>query len=66
MLKPYLERILSKSYLTREEAQEAMEAMIEGADPHQIASFLILLSYRTEAPEELAGMVKALEKELSP
>jgi anthranilate phosphoribosyltransferase len=46
--------------LTRAEAREAMGLVLAGqADPHQVGAFLMLLRYRGEDPEEIAGLVEA-------
>lgn len=46
--------------LTREEARTALRMVLRGdADPHQIGAFLMLLRYRGEDPEEIAGLVEA-------
>jgi anthranilate phosphoribosyltransferase len=46
--------------LTRVEAADAMRLLLAGeADPIQIGAFLMLLRYRGEDPEEIAGLVTA-------
>jgi anthranilate phosphoribosyltransferase len=46
--------------LTRGEAREAMAMVLAGqADPHQVGAFLMLLRYRGEDPDEIAGLVEA-------
>lgn len=46
--------------LTREEAGEALGIALAGeADPHQVGAFLMLLRYRGEDPDEMAGLVEA-------
>jgi len=46
--------------LTRGEAREAMGMVLAGrADPHQVGAFLMLLRYRGEDPDEIAGLVEA-------
>jgi anthranilate phosphoribosyltransferase len=46
--------------LTREEARHALGMVLHGdADPHQVGAFLMLLRYRGEDPEEVAGLVEA-------
>ena len=43
--------------LTREEAREAFAMVLAGeADPHQVGAFLMLLRYRGEDPDEIAGL----------
>ncbi len=45
--------------LTRAEAEDAMRLLLAGAaDPMQLGAFLMLLRYRGEDPEEIAGMVR--------
>lgn len=66
MLKSYLQRLMSKTSLTREEAESAMEMMVEDADPHQTAAFLSILKYRGEEAQEVAGMAAALQKKAVP
>jgi len=64
MLKFYLDLLLSKASLTQGEAESAMDAILEGAGPYQIAAFLFALKYRGETAEEVAGMVRSLEKKM--
>lgn len=46
--------------LTREEARAALGMVLrEEADPHQVGAFLMLLRYRGEDPEEVAGLAEA-------
>src|SRR5215470_5963832 len=46
--------------LTRDEARAALAMILGGkAEPHQIGAFLMLLRYRGEDPEEVAGLVEA-------
>lgn len=46
--------------LTREEAREAFGMALAGrADPHQLGAFLMLLRYRGEDADEIAGLVEA-------
>lgn len=66
MLKSYLQLIMDKPYLTKEEAEAAMTIILEEADSHQIAAFLAILKYRGETPSEIAGMVTALQKKALP
>ena len=50
---------LSRS-LTLEEAEAAMGMILEGeVEPEQLGAFLLVLRYRKETPEELAGFVRA-------
>ncbi|MFN4057865.1 MAG: glycosyl transferase family protein [Roseinatronobacter sp.] len=46
--------------LTGDEAQDAMRQILSGhADPHAIGALLMLLRYRGETPEEIAGFTRA-------
>jgi anthranilate phosphoribosyltransferase len=50
--------------LTREEARDAFGMVLRGeADPHQVGAFLMLLRYRGEDPDEIAGLVEAARTE---
>lgn len=66
MLKSHLQLIMRKHYLTKDEAESAMNIILNEADPHQIAAFLAILKYRGETPSEVAGMVAALQKKAVP
>jgi len=46
--------------LSQDEAKQAMAMVLRGeAEPAQLGAFLVVLRYRKETPEELAGFVKA-------
>ncbi|MCQ8278808.1 glycosyl transferase family protein [Acetobacteraceae bacterium KSS8] len=46
--------------LTREEARDALDLVLAGGvDPAQLGAFLMLLRYRGEDPDEIAGLVDA-------
>jgi anthranilate phosphoribosyltransferase len=46
--------------LTRAEARQAFTMVLNGlADPHQVGAFLMLLRFRGEDADEIAGMVEA-------
>lgn len=66
MLKFYLQLVMNKSCLTRDEAESAMNIILNDADSHQIAAFLAILKYRGETPDEVAGMASALQKKATP
>jgi anthranilate phosphoribosyltransferase len=52
--------------LTRAEAADAMEILLaDAADPIQIGAFLMLLRYRGEDPEEIAGLVEAAHRAMA-
>ncbi len=47
--------------LTRDEAREAFTMVLDGTpDPHQVGAMLMLLRYRGEDPDEIAGLVEAV------
>ncbi|MCC9622769.1 glycosyl transferase family protein [Thalassospira sp. MA62] len=49
--------------LTREEAFEAFSMILrDEVEPIQLGAFLLMLRYRAETPEELAGMIQAVRK----
>ncbi|HTH97644.1 MAG TPA: glycosyl transferase family protein [Stellaceae bacterium] len=46
--------------LSREEARDALGLVLNGlGDPHQVGALLMLLRFRGEEPEEIAGLVEA-------
>lgn len=50
--------------LTRAEADRAFALVLEGqADPHQVGAFLMLLRYRGEDCDEIAGLVDAARRQ---
>ncbi len=62
-LKQYIETLIQgERHLTSEETEEAFSAILAGANEIQVASLLTLLRARNETPEEIAGMVKAMNK----
>ena len=51
--------------LTRDEARDAFTQVLAGeVDPHQLGAFLMLLRYRGEATDEIAGLVEAAQATL--
>ncbi len=53
--------------LTREEARAAFGLVLAGeVDPHQLGAFLMLLRYRGEDPDEISGIVEAMQASLPP
>lgn len=60
-LKPYIETLIQgERHLTSEETEAAFTEILQGADEVQVGSLLTLLRAREETPEEIAGMVKAM------
>lgn len=62
MLKPYLQKLISKQTLTEQEAEASMDIILDGVDPHQTAAFLAILKYRGESIDEMIGMTSSLRK----
>jgi anthranilate phosphoribosyltransferase len=62
-LKPYIETLIAgERHLNSNETEEAFSAILEGADPIQVGSLLTLLRARGETPDEIAGMVRAMNE----
>lgn len=60
-LKPYIETLIEgERHLTSEETKAAFSEILQGADEVQVGSLLTLLRARGETPEEIAGMVQAM------
>ncbi len=62
-MKHTIEKLLERKSLTAEESYEAGRAMINGAEPVQVAAFLALLRAKGETVDELLGLVKAIRAE---
>lgn len=65
-LKETIERLVRREDLSLEEAQAAVESVINGANSNQCAAFLVLLRAKGETPREVAGMVMAMRKHMVP
>jgi anthranilate phosphoribosyltransferase len=62
-LREALEKLVLKQDLTRDEANAAMRALVEGAaTPSQIAAFAIALRMKGETPEEIAGLAEVMRE----
>jgi anthranilate phosphoribosyltransferase len=62
-LKPYVEILIKGDrHLTSEETKSAFSEILKGADEVQVGSLLTLLRARGETPEEIAGMVQAMNE----
>ncbi|KAL7581780.1 hypothetical protein ACA910_022313 [Epithemia clementina (nom. ined.)] len=60
-LKPYIETLIrGDRHLTGEETEAAFTEILQGADEVQVGSLLTLLRARQETPDEIAGMVRAM------
>ena len=63
ILREFLPRLVRREALTRDEAENLLEAMLgEDATDAQIAAVLVALASKGETIDELAGMVTALRK----
>jgi anthranilate phosphoribosyltransferase len=61
MLKAHIQAIVEGQLLTRDDARQAMETIMNGeASPSQIGSFLTALRMRGETDEELAGFAEVM------
>jgi anthranilate phosphoribosyltransferase len=62
-LREALEKLVLKQDLTREEANAAMRALVDGeATPSQIAAFAVALRMKGETPEEIAGLAEVMRE----
>ena len=61
-----LKKLLERKNLTEEEAKKGGESMIKGENPYQTAAFLALLHAKGETPEEIYGMVRAMQEVMIP
>lgn len=60
-LKPYIETLIAGEWdLTTDETKEAFSEILKGADEVQVGSLLTLLRQKGETPDEIAGMVQAM------
>jgi anthranilate phosphoribosyltransferase len=62
-LSPYLERLANRQHLSSEEAEAAMQAILNGlASQPQIAAFLVALRMKGETAGELVGFARAMRR----
>jgi anthranilate phosphoribosyltransferase len=62
-LLPYLERVIERASLSSEQAQAAMETILQGgASQPQIAAFLVALRMKGETVDELVGFARAMRR----
>jgi anthranilate phosphoribosyltransferase len=62
-LLPYLERVIERASLSPEEAQAAMETILQGrASQPQIAALLVALRMKGETVDELVGFARAMRR----
>src|SRR5581483_11134820 len=66
-LLPYIERIVERQNLSAEEAEQAMQTILQGDASHpQIAAFLTGLRMKGETAAELAGFARAMRQMAAP
>ena len=66
MIREFLKKVLSGAALTQEEAQAALDVIMDGeATPAQIAGFVVALRQRGETAEEVAGFAESMRRHLS-
>lgn len=51
---------MERRNLSEQETSEALQALVAGAEPAQMAAFLVLLRAKGETAEEVAGLAKAM------
>ncbi len=61
-----LTRLIEQEDLTEEQSYEALQEILNGANPHQTAAFLALMRAKGETAAELAGVIKAMEEKMIP
>ncbi|GAB4814997.1 hypothetical protein N2152v2_002043 [Parachlorella kessleri] len=55
-----IEKLLARENLSEQESSLALKALIQGAEPSQMAAFLVLLRAKGETAEEITGLAKAM------
>jgi anthranilate phosphoribosyltransferase len=61
-----IEQLLERRDLTEAQAEGALSALLGGADPAQIAGFLIALRAKGETAGEVAGLARAMRARAAP
>lgn len=59
-LRQVLEALIEGRDLAESETSDALKALVAGAEPTQMAAFLVLLRAKGETAEEVAGLAKAM------
>jgi len=65
-MKQVLEKLCNGEDLTGLETQQALETVLEGADPLQTSAFLVLLRAKGETVDEVAGLARAMRNACVP
>src|SRR5688572_1140774 len=61
MLKPFIAKVINRTDLSADEAEQAMNVIMSGqATPAQIAAYLVALRMKGETVEEITGSVRAM------
>ncbi len=67
MFKAYLTKLIDGAHLSAEEAEKAMDLMMNGqVTSSQIASFISILRFRGETSDEMLGFTKAMRGHMKP
>lgn len=64
MLRKSIEKLMNKETLSRQEASQALEEILEKADPAKAAAFLVLLRSKGEKASEVEGIVRTMRKHM--
>jgi len=64
MLKTYIEKLMAGKSLTEMEAQTAVNKILNGANPSQVAAFLVLLRAKKETTDEILGIVRGMRERM--
>ncbi len=64
MLRPILEKLICQTDLSKEESSLALDELLTGANPHQIAAFLVLMRAKGETIQELQGIIEAMRAKM--
>ena len=66
MLNTFIEKLIDRKDLTRQESQKALEEMLLACDSPQTAAFLVLMRAKGETAEELTGIIEGMRKRMVP
>jgi len=63
-LKPYLEKLVRRQNLTESEIHSALDLVLDGNSPEQLAAFLVLLASKTETPLEIGAIAESMRSRM--
>lgn len=66
MLKQTIEKLLNRENLTQHESTLATHEILNKANSHQIAAFLVLMHAKGETADELLGVIEAMRHSMIP